>query len=891
MITDVLKRASPALALAAIYFIAGRFGLSLATLHPSASAVWPPSGIAFAALLLWGYRLWPGVLLGAFFVNLINAGPTTALFIGLGNTLEALLGAWLINTFANGAKVFERARNIFKFVLLAALLSTIVSATIGVTTLSIGGLARWEDYTAILLTWWLGDVTGDLLVAPLIVIWSTQRIPILKPRRIPHVVELAGLLTALAALGHFIFLVQPRPAVEYLATIPLLWAAFRFGPHGAVTTALITFAIALAGTLEETGPFAGDNVHRSLLYLQGFTGTISVTALILAAVITEQRRAERRLEIQEAVSRLLADSPDLRQAGSKLLQTICERADWSIGALWLLDEAGKELSCVEYWNSPGTSAPLFKADTMQRKFVPGSGLPGRVLLTGEPAWVSDLREDGNFPRSAIAAQEKLRSGFVFPLVIGNRVVGALECFSCEVRELDDDLLRMARDIGSQLGGFIERKKSEELLAKTRLDLIASNEQLEQRVQERTAELKLAHTAILKNFEDQKQLEEQLRHAHKMESIGTLAGGIAHDVNNTLNIIKGYADLIAAQHATDPETVENIEVIQAEIKNSAAVVRRLLTLARKTETRLERVAANTIATVVSGLIKQTFPKNIEIMLRLQQPLPPTLADLNEMNQVLLNLCLNARDSMPEGGELIISTELIESDRIPRRPPELTEGRYICIAVTDTGIGMDENIRARAFEPFFTTKGVKEGTGLGLAMAYSVIKNHKGFIDLESEIGKGTTVQLYLPVAEPEDDTERREIPEIKSVEGRPSASTATVFIVEDETRMLRLLQNALIQAGHRVIVATDGAQALDLSRQHGGEFDVIVMDIGLPKITGGEVIRKIKEQNPEARIVVTTGYLEPALQSELLGFGVKDYIQKPYSVDVVVRTIHSVLSRD
>jgi integral membrane sensor domain MASE1 len=282
-----------ALALTAIYYLTGIFGLSLARLHPSASAVWPPSGISFAALLIGGYRLWPGVFLGAFLVNLTTAAsPTASLMIAGGNTLEAFSGAWLIRKFANGPKVFERARNIFKFVLLAALMSTVVSATIGVTTLALAGSAPWNQFGSIWLTWWLGDIAGDLLIGPLVVIWFTQSHPRLV---LPRLAEAAALLLAVALVSYFVFVAQRRPGVEFLAFLPLLWAAFRFGQRGAVTAAFLIFSLALMGTLQGMGPFATGDSHESLLYLQGFTATIAMATLTLAAVVTEHARAEEHL--------------------------------------------------------------------------------------------------------------------------------------------------------------------------------------------------------------------------------------------------------------------------------------------------------------------------------------------------------------------------------------------------------------------------------------------------------------------------------------------------------------------------------------------------------------------------------------------------------------------
>ena len=875
------------LALAALYFIAGKFGLSLAIIHPSASMVWPPSGLAFAAILLWGYRLWPGVFLGAFLVNITTQGTLlTTLGIAAGNTLESLLGAWLIQQFANGPKVFERARNIFKFVFLAAFLSTTVSATFGVTSLALGGYVPWSSYGVVWLTWWLGDITGVLLAGPALVIWATQPYPTLKLSR---VLEAVGLLLALALTGYFAFMYQTRPGLEFLAILPLLWAAFRYGQRGAVTAAFLTFAVALTGVLRGTGPFATGDTHQSLLYLQGFTGTIAMAALVLASVVTEHARTEQRLEVQEAVSRILADSADLKNASSKILQVLCERAKWSSGALWYVDREANQLSCLEVWQVPPLEAPLFEADSRQRKFAPGVGLPGRVWQSGEPTWIPDVTKDGNFPRASVAAQEGLRAAFGFPINVGGEAVGMIECFSREVRALDDDFLRITGDIGSQVGRFIERRRSAELLAQAKDDLLKANEQLERRVQRRTADLELANAALIKNLEDQKKLEQQLRQAQKMESIGTLAGGIAHDFNNSLNIIKAYAMLLGARYPADPQILDSVKIIDEEVERGASVVRQLLTLARKTETLLRPTDANSIVVSVSELIKQIFPRTIEVRLNLGSTLPAVLADSNQINQALLNICVNARDAMPAGGELILATERIEADRMQRLVTEDAINPYVCISIIDNGSGMEESVRSRIFEPFFTTKGFGEGTGLGLAMVYGIMKNHHGVVDVESEPGRGSTFRLYLPVVQQSQPSPLTGRPEGDTLAAKTASHRGTVLVVEDEQPMVLLLTNALTRAGYQSIIATDGEEAINLYRQHGDKIDIALMDLGLPKVTGAEVIRIMKRQDPQIKIIVTTGYLEPELKSELFATGVKDYIHKPYAVDAVLKTIESALS--
>jgi PAS domain S-box-containing protein len=298
------------LALTALYFAAGKFGLSLAFVHANASAVWPPTGIALAALLVGNYRLWPGILLGAFLVNITTQGSVaTSLGIAVGNTLEAVAAAWLVQRFADGVKAFDRAQNVFKFIGLAAILSTVISATCGMTSLCLGGFARWDQFWTIWFTWWFGDVASNLIIAPLLIIWLTHPSPKLNAKR---VIEAAGLLAAVALTGHLVFLGRfpfgaDNHSLEYLAIPPLLWAAFRFGPRGAVTSAFIISGLALWGTLHGFGPFVATNLNESILLLQAFAGTITIIGLALAAVISERKRSE---EVRSQLAAIVESSDD-----------------------------------------------------------------------------------------------------------------------------------------------------------------------------------------------------------------------------------------------------------------------------------------------------------------------------------------------------------------------------------------------------------------------------------------------------------------------------------------------------------------------------------------------------------------------------------------------------
>src|SRR5438034_1923455 len=298
------------LGLAALYFLAGKLGLLLAFVHASATAVWPPTGLAMPAFFRLGYRVWPGIYLGAFLVNSTTAGSVaTTLGIATGNTLEGLAGAYLVNRFAHGAHAFDRPQDIFNFAVLAGLASTTVSPFFGVTSLALGGYADWAEYGRIWLTWWLGDAGGALIVAPVLLLWGQD------PRAhwtLAQVKEVGLLLVTLLLVGLAVFGGVLPIAIEtyplgFLCIPILVWTAFRFGPRETATATLLLSGIAIWGTLSGFGPFARETQNESLLLLQAFMGVTAIMALALAAGVTEQRRAEAALTREAANTRAILD--------------------------------------------------------------------------------------------------------------------------------------------------------------------------------------------------------------------------------------------------------------------------------------------------------------------------------------------------------------------------------------------------------------------------------------------------------------------------------------------------------------------------------------------------------------------------------------------------------
>jgi two-component system, NarL family, sensor histidine kinase FusK len=321
---DKRYRSTPLLViiLAFVYFVAGKLGLELASINPSATAVWPPTGIALAACLLFGYRVWPGILLGAFLVNVSTSDVSaTSLAIAVGNTLEGLVGAYLINRFANGRFAFNRTRDVFKFTILAGMVSTMVSATVGVTSLALSGLAAWADYLPIWLTWWLGDGTGAMIVAPPLVLWAMQpRVSWNSGRILEAVlVFLFGIAIGLAIFGGLASFGIKNLPVGF-AIIPLVvWSAFRFGQTGAATLTIILSSIAIWGTLRGYGPYTRGTQNEALLLLQAFMSTVAITGLGVAGVVAERREAEDALRLSsDQLAAMAADNSRLYKEAQAL---------------------------------------------------------------------------------------------------------------------------------------------------------------------------------------------------------------------------------------------------------------------------------------------------------------------------------------------------------------------------------------------------------------------------------------------------------------------------------------------------------------------------------------------------------------------------------------------
>ena len=401
---------------------------------------------------------------------------------------------------------------------------------------------------------------------------------------------------------------------------------------------------------------------------------------------------------------------------------------------------------------------------------------------------------------------------------------------------------------------------------------------------------IAYRGILRDVTEQYRLEEQLRQVQRMESVGTLAGGIAHDFNNILSIAIGYLARLEKQ-GVDPSTqAHTIDSIRKALSRGTGLVQQLLTFARKTSGVPEAVQVNEIVRELSTLLTETFPSSIRFEVNLGENLPLLLADPGQLQQAMMNLCINSRDAMIDilqagkaGGTLTVETALVPADELRTKFPAAAEDQYVLVRVEDTGMGMDEVTKGRIFEPFFTTKAPGKGTGLGLSVVYGIVEGHRGFIDVQSAVGKVTSISMYFPVLPVE------EITSPAKLYAEPKrGSGEVVLLVEDEEMLLDLLQALLEENGYQVLTAKNGMEAVEVYKSHIEEISIVLSDMGLPKLGGWEAFRRMREMNPNIRCILASGYFDPDLRLDMIKEGAIDFVQKPYIPNVILARISEAI---
>ena len=403
---------------------------------------------------------------------------------------------------------------------------------------------------------------------------------------------------------------------------------------------------------------------------------------------------------------------------------------------------------------------------------------------------------------------------------------------------------------------------------------------------RRSELILAHDITERHRLEAALLasEEQLRQSQKMEAVGQLAGGVAHDFNNLLTVIGGYSELLLRRLSPENPLRSSVEEIKKACDRAGGLTRQLLAFSRKQILQPKVLDLNTLVSDLDKMLRRLIGEDIDLLTITEPALGQVKVDPGQIEQVIMNLAVNARDAMPNGGQLTIQTSNVHlSEDYAQRHVAAVAGNYVMLSISDNGCGMDLGTKDRIFEPFFTTKGTGKGTGLGLSTVYGIVNQSGGNIWVYSEVGKGTTFKIYLPrVDEPRDGG-------FAHGDSTPAPyGTETILLVEDEEQVRRIAHDMLEIQGYHVLVAVDGEEALAIGRQHEGEIDLMITDVVMPQMGGRESVERLSPLRPRMKVLYMSGYTDDAIVRHGLIDEQLQFIEKPFTADALARKVRMVL---
>ena len=388
--------------------------------------------------------------------------------------------------------------------------------------------------------------------------------------------------------------------------------------------------------------------------------------------------------------------------------------------------------------------------------------------------------------------------------------------------------------------------------------------------------------------EQRTLEEQFAQSQKMQAIGQLAGGVAHDFNNVLTAIIGFSDLLLNSHKPSDPSFQDIMNIKQNANRAAGLVRQLLAFSRRQTLRPQVLQLSDVMSEVSVMLDRLLGEKVSLEVRHGRDLWPVRADLNQFEQVIMNLAVNARDAMPEGGTVKVKTRNMSADEAAALSrAEVPAAEFVLIEVSDTGTGMPVEVLSKVFEPFFTTKDVGQGTGLGLSTVYGIIKQTDGFIYVDSEVGKGTTFRIMLPRhVEKEGEEQAAEIK--KAPEHTDLTGSARILLVEDEEAGRAFAARALASRGYKVHEASTGTEALELIDEIDEQIDLVISDVMMPEMDGPTLLKKLRETQPDLKIIFVSGYAEDAFAKNLDENDTFSFLPKPFSLKQLATAVKEVL---
>jgi len=801
------------IAVAVVFYAGAWLGHLLVVPGTNVGIFWPPAGAALGLLLLWGPRHWPGVAIGAIASFLPGLLASQGLVVGslvaagevVADVVPPLLAVAWIRRFADPDPL-HRVRDVLALALWGGLVAQGVAALMGGAVLWAGGVVSGPGLLDALLNWWVSNVASVLSLTPLVLAW---RRPWPLQRPLLHAAMAA--VTTLAGVTVFLWSGWGYAYFEYLTVLLVLWAGFTLGRRGATAAAVTLSAILIAATAAGRGHITEASLEQQLFLVSFYAMALSLTGVIVTAVVDERVHATADLELSEA-----------------RLRSIVQASPIAIG--WT-DEAGR----VEFWNR--RAEEIF----------------GYTLR--------DIPTVGRFFEQAYpdpAYREAARRRWLEALAAAPSNNGVARLDGLKVT-CADGAVRDADLFGTTLGDRV---------------LVMFVDQTERRQAEAQRE----------------ELRGQLARAQRMESIGRLAGGVAHDLNNLLAPILGYAEVMTAELPAESRLKEDAGIIKAAAERARDLTRQLLAFGRRQVLAVRVLDLRQVVNELAPLLRRTLRENV----RLEIDLPPHLwavqADPAQLEQVVMNLAVNAQHAMPDGGQLIVGLSDVEV-RPGRhdRPPGVQVGDWVCLSVRDTGAGMAPETVERIFEPFFTTRAEGEGTGLGLSIVHGVVAQHGGQIAVESAPGAGATFRVYLPRA--------AGAPELRPLPGvtlagparhQPSAAGRLVLLCEDSEPVRRVTQRMLERCGCRVLSAPDPARALALAAAEPGRIDLLVTDVVMPGQNGRQLHAQLCARRPGLPVLYMSGYAGDVIgHLGVLGEGAV-FLQKPFNAEALDGALRSLL---
>ena len=914
-------------ALAVVYFLAGKLGLSFASIQPNASALWPPAGVALGACLLYGYGVWPAIFAGAFLVNATTAGSVgTSLGIAAGNTLEALSGAYLINRFAHGRNVFERPRDIFKFMALAAALCTTLGATVGVTSLAMGGYAGWDHYGVVWFTWWLGDAAGEVIFAPLLVLWARESISWDRARTGEAALLAISLVAASGVIyGGYLPREMQKPPLDLLIIPVLLWVVFRFGPAETAAADFLVSSIAIAGTLHGFGPYADRDPNTSLLLVQAWVCMMSM-ALPLAAALTQRRIAE---EGRAQLAAIVDSSEDAIY--SKNFDGVI--TSWNPGAEhmfgWTAEEAiGRNVAVVLTEEgrleetellerlSRGERVEDFETIRVRRDgsridisltLSPVRDTKGR--LAGASVIARDISERKRVEKERAqlaAAQQRAQEAL--------RIV--MDSMSAPVTLCDRDLrfIWVNKAYANWLG-----MSAEEIVGRTIVDVLGPEAlavirpyiervlagervQYEERIPYRgrgmrwiqgsyTPGLNLdagpdSWVAVVFDVDQRRRTEDALKtaiasaEAARREAVAgarardEFLAMLSHELRNPLGAIQNALSVSKLAMPTQAQAAAGraLEGMNRQVTRMTQLVDDLLETSRVIAGKIalirEPLDLGACVERIFGTVSETRFQDRRVVVSCE---PVWISgDAMRVEQVVANLLFNALKFTPPEGTVEVRVT--------------AEEEFAVLEVRDNGAGIEPEMLDRIFDLFVQGDTAldrsKSGLGVGLTLVRKMVELHGGSVRAFSAgKGCGSSFTVRLPRIDPP-----APLPEA-APPAQTKNSTFRILVIEDNADSREMLGILLRAEGHEVFEADDGPSAIRAVRDF--QPDTAIVDVGLPGMDGYEVARRIRAMNGKRiRLVAVTGYggLDNRRRAEQAGFDV--HITKPVDPSKLIELLAS-----